>query len=81
MSRDCRAPRCEYNGHQSQAQMNAIILKETGFDAKGQQNLEGTLKLFNDKVKVLFDTGSSNSFISIRMMNDLGLVPQEPRLF
>ena len=44
---------------------------------EGQQNLEGTLTLFHSRIKVLFDIGASNSFISMRMMNDLGLVPQE----
>ena len=42
-----------------------------------QQNLEGTLTLFYSCVRALFDTGASNSFIFVRMMNDLSLVPQE----
>ena len=39
--------------------------------------MEGTLTLFHSRVRALFDTGASNSFIVVRMMNDLGLVPQE----
>ena len=39
--------------------------------------MEGTLTLFHSRVRALFDTGASNSFIAVRMMNDLGLVPQE----
>ena len=43
----------------------------------GQQNMEGTLTLFHSRVRSLFDTSASNSFIVVRMMNDLGLVPRE----
>ena len=39
--------------------------------------MEGTLTLFHSCIRALFDTGASNSFIFVRMMNDLGLVPQE----
>ena len=35
------------------------------------------LTLFHSCVRALFDTSASNSFIAIRMMNDLGLVSQE----
>ena len=56
--------------------MDDIIPKEARFDAEGQQNLEGTLKLFYNRVKVLFDTGVLNSFISFKLVQDLGLVPQ-----
>ena len=43
---------------------------------EGQQNMEGMLTLFYYYIRALFDTGASNSFIAVRMMNDLGLVPQ-----
>ena len=36
-----------------------------------------TLTLFYSRVRALFDTSASNSFIDVRMMNDLGLVPRE----
>ena len=39
--------------------------------------MEDTLTLFHSCVRALFDTGTSNSFIEVRMMNDLGLVPRE----
>ena len=39
--------------------------------------MEGTLILFHSHIRALFDTGASNSFIAARMINDLGLVPQE----
>ena len=55
--------------------MSAIILEEAGFDEEEQQNMEGTLTLFHSRVRALFDTEASNSFIIVRMMNDLGLVP------
>ena len=32
--------------------------------------------LFYNRVKVLFDTGASNSFIVLKFVQDLGLVPQ-----
>ena len=57
--------------------MNAIIPKEAGLDEEEQQNIEGTLTLFHSRVRGLFDTGASNSFIAAQMMNELGLVPQE----
>ena len=62
---------------QGQARLNAIIPRETGFNEEEQQNMEGTLTLFHSRVRALFDTGALNSFIAVRMMNDLGLVPQE----
>ena len=37
--------------------------------------MEGTPTLFHSHVRALFDTSASNSFIAIRMMNDLGIVP------
>ena len=46
-----------------------------GFVVEEQQKMEGTLMLFHNHVRALFDTGASNYFISVRMMNDLGLVP------
>ena len=57
--------------------MNAIVPGEAGFNEEEQQNMEGTLTLFHSRVRALFDTGASNSFIVVRMMNDLGLVPLE----
>ena len=57
--------------------MNAIILEEAGLDVEEQQNMEGMLTLFHSRVRASFDTGASNSFTAIRMMNDSGLVPQE----
>ena len=39
--------------------------------------MEGTLTLFSNRVKTLFDTGASNSFIASRVVRDLGLVPQD----
>ena len=62
---------------QGKARLNAIIPREAGFNEEEQQNMEGTLTLFYSRVRALFDTGASNSFITVRMMNDLGLVPQE----
>ena len=38
--------------------------------------MEGTLTLFHSSVRALFDTGASRSFIAVRVMHDLGLVPQ-----
>ena len=77
MSRDCRAPRRGTYGQpaQGQARLNAIILREAGFNEVEQQNMEGTLTLFHSRVRDLFDTGALNSFIAVQMMNDLGLVP------
>ena len=43
---------------------------------EGQQNVEGTITLFHTQVKVLFDTGASNSFVAVKTMCELGLVPQ-----
>ena len=60
-----------------QARLNAVIPGEAGFDEEEQQNIERTLTLFHSHVRALFDTSASNSFIAIRIMNDLGLVPQE----
>ena len=62
---------------QGQARLNANIPEEASFDVVEQQNMEGRLMLFHSRVRALFDTGASNSFIAVRMMNDLGLVPQE----
>ena len=81
LSRDCKAPRRgnygpPNQGQQRQARVNAIIPEEAGFNVEEQQNLEGTLTLFHSRVKVLFDTGASNSFIAYRVVQDLGLVPQ-----
>ena len=76
MTKDCRAPNGGTYGQTGQALLNAIIPKGTGFDIEEQQNLEGTIALFHTQVKVLFDTGASNSFITIRIMCELGLVPQ-----
>ena len=81
MSRDCRAPRRGNHGPPpqgppGQARLNAIIPEGAGFDAGEQQNLEGTLTLFNSQAKVLFDTGASNSFIAIKTVQELGLRPQ-----
>ena len=39
--------------------------------------MEGTLTLFYSHVRALFDTSASNSFIVVRMMNDLGIVPHK----
>ena len=57
--------------------MNAIFPEESGFNKEEQKNMEGMLTLFYSCVRTLFDTVASNSFISVKMMNDLGLVPQE----
>ena len=57
--------------------MNAIIPKEASFNEEWQQNMKGMLTLFHSRVRALFDTGASNSFIVVRMMNDLGLEPHE----
>ena len=79
MSKDCRAPRGGTYGQtiQGQARLNAIILEKARFNEEKQQNMEGTLTLFYSRVRALFDIGASNSFIAVRMMNDLGLVPHE----
>ena len=81
MIKDCRAPRrgnqgLPAPGQQRQAQMNAIIPEAAGFNPEEQQNLEGTLTLYHIRVKVLFDTGASNSFIAHSIVQNLGLVPQ-----
>ena len=81
ISKDCKAPRGGYYGALAQGQpgqtrLNAIIPNEAGFHKGEQHNLEGTLKLFNSQVKALFDTGASNFFITIRIVQRLGLVPQ-----
>ena len=60
---------------QGQARLNAIIPGKAGFNKEKQQNMEGTLTLFHSRVRALFDTSALNSFIAVRMMNDLGLVP------
>ena len=39
--------------------------------------MEGMFMLFHSRVRASFDTSASNSFIAVRMMNKLGLVPQE----
>ena len=44
-------------GQVRQARFNAIILEAIGYDEGELYNLEGTLTLFNNRVKVLFDTG------------------------
>ena len=36
--------------------------------------------LTHTQVKVLFDTGASNSLIAVRIMCELGLVPQELKM-
>ena len=56
--------------------MNAIITEKVGFEAEEQQVIEGTLTPFNSQVSILFDTSASNSFIAIRIIQQLGLVPQ-----
>ena len=56
--------------------MNAVIPEEVGFNAEEQQNLEGTLTLFHSRVRALFDISASRSFIAVRVMHDLDLVPQ-----
>ena len=79
MSKDCYAPRRSNNGMAApanQARMNAIVPERANFNAQEQQNLEGTLTLYNSHAKVLFDTGATNSFIAHRVVQDLGLVPQ-----
>ena len=38
--------------------------------------MEGTLTLYTSRVKALFDTGASTSFIALRTVHKLGLVPQ-----
>ena len=39
--------------------------------------MEGTFMLFYSRVRDLFDTGALNSFVVVRMMNELGLAPRE----
>ena len=41
-----------------------------------QAGLEGTITLFNNLVKVLFDTGATHSFITSKMVKELGLIPE-----
>ena len=81
MSKDFWAPRGQYHGPTSRAQaeraqLNAIIPEAASYDDGEQQNLEGTLLLFNSQVKVLFDTGATNSFVSFKIVRRLGLIPQ-----
>ena len=76
LTKDCRAPNGGTYGQTGQARLNAIIPEGAGFDIEGQQNLEGTITLFHTQVKVLFDTGASNSFVVVKIMCELGLVPQ-----
>ena len=77
ISKDCGAPRggTYEQTVQGQARLNDIIPEEARFDVEEQLNIEGTLTLFHSCVRALFDTGTSNSFIVVRIMNDLGLVP------
>ena len=56
--------------------LNAIIPEAVGCDEGEQQDLEGTLLLFNSQVRVLFDTGATNSFVSFEIVRRLGLAPQ-----
>ena len=62
-------------GQTVQACLNAIIPEGVGFNVEEQQNLEGTLFLFQTQVRVLFDTKTSNSFVVVRVICELGLVP------
>ena len=83
MRKDCRTPHTgnleqpsrELQGPPEQAQLNDVIPKEVGFNAEEQHDLEGMLMLFHSRVRALFDTGASRSFIAVRVMHDLGLVP------
>ena len=59
----------------TQARINAIVPERANFNAQEQQNLEGTLTLYNSYAKVLFDIRATNSFIAHRVVQDLGLVP------
>ena len=81
MAKNCQAPNGGTYGRSAQGltgqtRLNAIISEGTGFNIEEQHNLEGTIALFHTQVKILFDTGASNSFIAVRIMCELGLVPQ-----
>ena len=67
LSRDYRAPRGRTYGQivQGQARSKAIIPEEVSFNVEEQQNMEGTLTLFHSRVRALFDTSASNSFIAV----------------
>ena len=67
MAKDYRAPNSGTYGQTGQAHLNAITPEGTGFNIEEQQNLEGTLALFHTQVKVLFDTGASNSFVALEL--------------
>ena len=75
MSKDCRAPQEQYHGptgrgQAGRARLNAIIPEAAGYDEGEQQDLEGTLLLFNSQVRVLFDTGASNFLFPLRLCDD-----------
>ena len=76
LSKDCRALNGGTYRQTGQARLNAIIPEGAGFDVEGQQNLEGTITLFHTQVKFLFDTRASNSFVAVKTVCELGLVPQ-----
>ena len=76
ISRYYRAPRKANFG---QARLNAIIpevvgYKETGYDGidyeepPEQQVIEGTITLYSSRVKALFDTGTTHSFIAVKII-------------
>ena len=39
--------------------------------------MEGTITLYSSCVKALFDTGATHSFITVRITQKLGVIPQK----
>ena len=39
--------------------------------------MEGTTTLYSNRVKTLFDMGASHSFIAIKIIQKLGVIPQK----
>ncbi|XP_021816914.1 uncharacterized protein LOC110759188, partial [Prunus avium] len=71
IAKDCKS---ENKPGRQQRQGNARVF------AVGQRQrntgVEGTITLFHNLVRVLFDTGASHSFISRSVVNALGLTPK-----
>ena len=42
-----------------------------------QQVMEGTITLYSSRVKALFDTGATYSFIAVKIIQKLGIIPQK----
>ena len=58
------------------------VTKETGYDEAEydeqpkHQVMEGTITLYSSHVKAFFDTGATHSFIAVKIIQKLGITPQ-----